>query len=956
MLLQQHLNRQNKYTAMSDKLKPDSSAQPVPGSPQDKPEESPGDRTVFRSSKPEQSSGHAQVNPVAKDQPADATRVKSADAAARSAPPTPESPQDKPEASPGDRTVIRSSSPPQGSGQIRSNPAAQGQPADATRIKPDDAAARSTGHAPRQSAANADATRMRQTPRAAQGKANQAGVRPQTNAVSSGREQGAGAAQGEGETVLKGRFVLEKVIGVGGMGVVYKAVDKLKVEAHDREPHVAIKVLSDEFKSHPESFIALQRESRKTQRIAHPNVVKVYDFDRDGDTVFMTMEYMEGRPLDQIIKQYSSTGLPRDDVWNILNGLCSALIYAHAEKIVHSDFKPGNIFITDAGHPKIFDFGIARAVASIDRQTGNHQDRTVFDAGSLGALTPAYASLEMLLGKEPDIRDDLFALGCIAYEMLTGEHPYKRIPADEAFKSRMKLAKIPGIKARQWKAIEKALAFQREDRLASVEEFYQLIQPKRRSFALWFVPVVLIAAISTVYLVLRNTGQPPPGPGIQVDEIEFKIRYDVFKENIEKLIADPRFSPDWEDSLKDEVSGLLTLLGDRHDEWIISKRATIYGLYQQKFQELVQAKNFTRAGEVMNNAARYTDDTSWLAEQKQHLADLEQQEAARQSAAQAERQRVREVRDAQVKVEERRNDMFDLALRNVNQQLQCQGLPNMRDFGVAVEKLRATDAARYAKLESNIIVKLSECLAHVGKSQPERALEAKNYALRIFDNNRLIAAIKITPRDVCDRAIAGLGARGDRAVCQDKLKDGSIGPTMVVIPGSKAISAFAIGKYEVSVREFNHYCKVSGACRAVTGQDDALPIVNISISQADGYVRWLSGATQQRYRLPTRAEWMHAANANNQSHDPNRNCQLNSRGIEKGGALVRVNTGMQNSWGLVNYLGNAQEWVYDQSRNLLAVGGSFDTPMEKCDVDAMSRHTGQADKRTGFRVVRELAR
>src|SRR5690606_40493955 len=89
--------------------------------------------------------------------------------------------------------------------------------------------------------------------------------------------------------VLKNRFVFEELLGAGGMGVVYKAKDLLKVEAQDRDTYVAIKVLSDEFKSHPEAFIAHQRESRKTQKIAHPNIVNVHDFDRDGDTVFMTM-------------------------------------------------------------------------------------------------------------------------------------------------------------------------------------------------------------------------------------------------------------------------------------------------------------------------------------------------------------------------------------------------------------------------------------------------------------------------------------------------------------------------------------------------------------------------------------------------------------------------------------------------------------------------------------------
>ena len=94
--------------------------------------------------------------------------------------------------------------------------------------------------------------------------------------------------------VLKGRFVLENVVGRGGMGVVFRAKDLRKEEAQDRDPYVAIKILNDEFRRHPESLKALQREARKSQALAHPNIVNVFDFDRDGATVYMTMEFLEG--------------------------------------------------------------------------------------------------------------------------------------------------------------------------------------------------------------------------------------------------------------------------------------------------------------------------------------------------------------------------------------------------------------------------------------------------------------------------------------------------------------------------------------------------------------------------------------------------------------------------------------------------------------------------------------
>lgn len=755
--------------------------------------------------------------------------------------------------------------------------------------------------------------------------------------------------------VLKGRFILERVIGVGGMGVVYKAKDRLKVEAKDRDPYVAIKVLSEEFKSHPEAFIALQRESRKTQRIAHPNVVKVYDFDRDGDVVFMTMEYMEGRPLDQLIKQYHSTGLPRDDAWNILFGMCSALAYAHNENIVHSDFKPGNVFVTESGMAKIFDFGIARAVAIVDRKTGATQDRTVFDAGSLGALTPAYASMEMLLGKTPDLRDDVYALGCIAYELLTGDHPFNRLPADEAYNKNLKPKRINDISKRRWRAIEKALSFKRKDRIESVEEFHHQLTVKNK-------PILVIAALFLVVVGLSAFAYNQILKGTNIitsqtdmrDELTLEIRYKVYKEKIGKLLQEPTFSIEWEDAIWEEFKGVYALFDGEPDDWMLAMRANLYKLYINNIRLKIKEMEFSRAAVLLDNAYRYTDDVRLLDNERGRLAEMikKNKESKKRMAEVRLNKHERNVITA---TKNKNNlDLYNLALNNVNQQLKCQAGLNMRDLKIAITKLRSLDFPRYARMEGAIVNTLSQCITRIGINHPEKALDDKKYALRIFNNNPQIMAIAIRAREACDMSIAGLGARGDRAICRDKIIGGGMGPAMVVVPGNNSIRAFAIGKYEVSNRQLATYCKESGECTHKR-TDDTLPASDISIQTVKLYLQWLNKKTKQKYRLPTYKEWLYAANSTSAKLDPNRNCQLSSRGIEKGGELVRINTGKQNSWGLVNHVGNVQEWVYTKGRKLFAVGGSYQASMDKCTIVSSLSHDGKPDHKTGIRLVREIA-
>ena len=111
--------------------------------------------------------------------------------------------------------------------------------------------------------------------------------------------------------MLNGRFVLAQRLGEGGMGTVYKALDLRKQEAQDRTPFVALKVLSEDFRRHPEALKSLQRETKKAQTLAHPNVITVHDFDRDGATIYMTMEYLPGQSLDRIVRAKDFKGMPK---------------------------------------------------------------------------------------------------------------------------------------------------------------------------------------------------------------------------------------------------------------------------------------------------------------------------------------------------------------------------------------------------------------------------------------------------------------------------------------------------------------------------------------------------------------------------------------------------------------------------------------------------------------------
>jgi serine/threonine protein kinase len=283
-------------------------------------------------------------------------------------------------------------------------------------------------------------------------------------------DRGPGIQPQQGDVVHEW-YRLESPLGAGAMGQVWMATDLQRLRAGDPQPRVALKLVGADFARNRHAMVAMQREASKAQQLAHPNIATVFVFAEDPRTGqgYLAMELLVGQPLDRMLRQQSG-GVAHDQAMEIVRGLASGLAYAHAKGVVHCDFKPGNAFVTEAGVAKVLDFGIARLAKQLARAGDT------FDAGVLGALTPAYASLEMLRGDDPDPADDVYALGLVAYEVLSGRHPFGRASADDARARRLRATPLEGVRRREWRAIERALRFERSERWPDAQAFLKALE------------------------------------------------------------------------------------------------------------------------------------------------------------------------------------------------------------------------------------------------------------------------------------------------------------------------------------------------------------------------------------------------------------------------------------------------------------------------------------------------
>jgi len=288
-----------------------------------------------------------------------------------------------------------------------------------------------------------------------------------------------------------GNYEIESLLGRGGMGVVYKAL-QLSLNRH-----VAVKILPPALSNDPSFATRFQREAQALAQLQHRNIVHVYDVGKEEDLHFFSMEYIDGKTLDEVLKEKGR--LDSDEAVRIISQAAQGIEDAHRKGIIHRDIKPSNIILDKFGNVKVMDFGLARITAD--------QSRPTKSGDLLGTLD--YMSPEQCRGEDLDERTDIYSLGVVLYEMLTGKRPFDA-PNEAALIHKIISGLFPivtyhaqDIPRDLASAVLKAMANYKKHRFSNISEFLsEILNPSYASTS--FVPNVDRASPSIAVLPFVN--------------------------------------------------------------------------------------------------------------------------------------------------------------------------------------------------------------------------------------------------------------------------------------------------------------------------------------------------------------------------------------------------------------------------------------------------------------------
>ena len=735
---------------------------------------------------------------------------------------------------------------------------------------------------------------------------------------------------------IPGYRILRK-IQQGGMSTVYLAIQK----SVDRE--VAIKVMSPSLTSDPSFGSRFYREAKIVGKLSHPNIVSIYDVGSYKHYNYIAMDYLPGVPLQEKIRQ----GLSPQQVMVIVREMASALDYAHQRGYIHRDIKPDNILFRADGSSVLCDFGIAKALKGSIKMT------------SVGAVlgTPHYMSPEQAQGKNLDGRSDLYSLGVVCFEMLTGHIPYQ---GDDAIAVAVKhmsapTPKLPANHKLFQKLINKLLAKKPGQRFQTGKELIDAIdalqavmnkgsnsyltQTNSTAIQVYGLVHALFTTLSSTLLLAAKRlfiGKL----GLQGNAVQLSSQQ---LEQIDDFVLDDKESMI---NLGETTQSVATYSKRRWVYWPVALLATLLGgfVYLSEYQPKQLAEYYRQAQTLAGETGPLNTTTPLSSDQQTQLANKLAAMAASQAPAEE---------------------------------------PPPLSNTVVKYPLTITADPSHAQIKILNIKPAYQDAIELEPGAYRIQVSAKDYHSETFwlkiEQQALTRHISLQPT----RRLLPAGT-----VLNDPLRIGGKGPSMVILPLEtlnvvepspyqlSLDEPIAVGQTEISFADYDSFAKATN--RALPDDENwgrgSRPVINVSQQDAIQYAEWLSEQTGQRYRLPSAQEWEYAARGGTvenywwgrKSKTENTvNCRSGcSSDWSKlfSSSTAPVGSYPANRYGLQEVAGNVAEWVADCKTTAEATcqtswvgGGSHDDKASQ--LTSRIQETVDANSKTnriGFRLVLEL--
>lgn len=746
---------------------------------------------------------------------------------------------------------------------------------------------------------------------------------------------------------IPGYRILRK-IRQGGMSTVYLAVQK----SVDRE--VAIKVMSPTLNNDPSFGSRFYREAKLVGKLSHPNIVSIYDVGSYKHYNYIAMDYLPGTPLQDKLK---SKGVTPQEAVNIIREMASALHYAHQQGIIHRDIKSDNILFRDDGSSVLCDFGIAKST------------KTNLNMTSVGSVlgTPNYMSPEQAQGKTVDNRADLYSLGVVFFEMLTGQLPFHSDDPISVAVQHMStpIPKLPGSLKIFQEVINKMMAKKTSTRYQTGQEVidaldtlqtklnrthYTLHTKHSTGLQVFSLIQALLSAITTAiglsFKRMLVSKKQFKSPTIQLNQKEIAQLDDFILKNKESEIR----------------SRIITKsISDRNRAWFYIPALCVIGvmggfIYLNDYQP----EKLQQYTEKLGTAGKLFNDTDII-----NTTELSTAEASTTST-------VNEIQPVlQAIVRDIAPKKFIIAAKKPI--IAAKKYPLTIKTDPQISRVRITNI----KPAYQAGMRLEEGKYHI-------EVTAQDYHSQTFwisiSNQGLTKSVILQP----SRKLLAAGS-----IINDKLTDGSNGPNMVVLPqGTLSIknpkpytltvnTSIAIGSTEITFSDYDKFFIATGQTKNNDHEwgRGRRPVVDVNLQDVIDYANWLSEETGNKYRLPTQQEWEYANRAGNTT------TYWWGSTAKKGTANCRRGCGSEwskifssstapvasypaNGYGLYDTAGNVAEWLSNcaetnkESKRCIkgiTTGGSHDNSLKFLQSHIRQKtDTSLRSETIGFRLVLEL--